>query len=339
MMKRKPNIATVAKEAGVGVGTVSRYLNGGYVSQEARRRLSQAITKLEYSRSSLARNLSLGRKGCIGVTVDSTVDPWFTQLLAGIEEGLVTSDTSLMLSSLELRGEYDPSTVIAWIRDSRIDGLIIAKSQKRERSLLHAAIDAHLPTVMVAPDESIRHVHVVRCDNRAAGIALAHHLSDLGHTKIAFAGGPEHSIDSKHRLVGLQDGLSKRDVSLDAKSIFSCGSWEAEAGAGFAKRFFDQRLEITAIVMANDALALGFMRAAQLGGVRIPQEISVAGFDDVPEGAYVWPGLTTMAQPMREMGKAACRVLLDGIASPIDLKRVEFSMQLHVRESTAPPRR
>ena len=131
-MKRKPTITTVAEHAGVAASTVSRYLNGHYVSKATKKRLSEVIAKLGYSRSSTARNLSLGRKGCIGVVVDSTLDPWFTQLLAGIEEELSTRDISLMLSSLELRGHYDADIVFEWVRERRVDGLILAKSQKRE---------------------------------------------------------------------------------------------------------------------------------------------------------------------------------------------------------------
>ena len=108
LMIKKPTITTVAAEAGVAVSTVSRYLNGHYVSSPVRARLSKIIETLGYSRSSTARNLSLGRRGCIGVAVDSSQDPWFVQLLTGIEEELSIRDMSLMLSSLELRGEYDP---------------------------------------------------------------------------------------------------------------------------------------------------------------------------------------------------------------------------------------
>ena len=116
--KKKPTIGTVAAQAGVAVSTVSRYLNGHYVSRPVRARLSDVIETLGYSRSWTARNLSLGRKGCIGVAIDTTEDPWFTQLLTGIEEELSTRDTSLMLASLELRGHYDARIVIEWIRAS-----------------------------------------------------------------------------------------------------------------------------------------------------------------------------------------------------------------------------
>src|SRR5207244_614960 len=124
------------------------------------------------TRSTTARNLSLGLKGCIGVVVDSTADPWFTQLLMGLEEELATRDTSLMLASLELRGRYDPNIVLNWIRERRVDGLIIAKSQRRERPLLQAAIEAGVPVVMVVPFETFDKAQVVRCDNLAAGATV-----------------------------------------------------------------------------------------------------------------------------------------------------------------------
>lgn len=336
-VKHKPTIATVAEHAGVAVSTVSRYLNGHYVSLTAKERISDVIAALGYSRSRNARNLSLGRTGSIGVVVDSTLDPWFTQLLAGIEEELSVHDASLMLASLELRGHYDARIVFEWIRERRVDGLIIAKSRARERSLLQRAIEDRLPVVAVAPDEIVDDVQVVRCDNVAAGAAVADHLVDLGHRKIAFAGGPERSIDCRHRLRGLLQRLRQLGTALDRKRIWWCGSYEAQAGIEFARAVLAKPLEFTALVMGNDSLALGFMRVAQQRGIRVPQSLSVVGFDNVPEGALLWPGLTTVAQPMREMGRAACRRLFKAIDSNPETHAIEYPMELMVRESTGRP--
>ena len=178
---RKPTIATVAAQAGVAVSTVSRYLNGHYVSKSVRERLSDVIESLGYSRSWTARNLSLGRRGSIGVAVDWSHDPWFVQLLTGIEEELAAHSTGLMLCSLELRGKYDQAIVLQWVRERRIDGLILAKPQRRERALARACLNAQLPVVTIAPDEILKHVHVVRCDNIAAGTTVANHLADRAH--------------------------------------------------------------------------------------------------------------------------------------------------------------
>jgi LacI family transcriptional regulator len=304
----------VAAEAGVAVSTVSRYLNGHYVSRPVRARLAEVIETLGYSRSWTARNLSLGRKGCIGVAIDSTEDPWFTQLLTGIEEELATRDASLMLASLELRGNYDVRIVQDWIRGRRIDGLIVPKSSRRERPLLEAAIDAQVPTVLVAPHEIVRTAAVIRGDNLTAGRTVASHLASLGHTVVGFAGGPRYSLDSQHRLRGLRDELQRRGVALHARSTGFCGSYQAEAGARFAQKLLERPLEVT--VFGNDALALGFMRVAQQRGVRMPRDLSIVGFDNIAAGALAWPGLTTVAQPMREMGRDAVRYLFEDTIPP-----------------------
>ena len=336
-MTKKPTITTVAERAGVAVSTVSRFLNGRYVSPALRARLSEVIGELGYSRSWTARNLSLGRRGSIGVVVDSSEDPWFVLLLSGIEEELATRDCSLMLASLELGGRYEPARVSDWIRDRRVDGLILAKSQRRERALIHLAVEAHLPTVAVVPDEALQEVQVLHLDNIEAGATIARHLVELGHTRFAFAGGPDHSIDSKHRLRGLREGLAAQGIELPAAHVFSCPQWDVAAGTTFGRTFLDARLPVTALVLANDALALGFMRVAHERGVRVPQSLSVAGFDGLPAGAIAWPSLTTVAQPTREMGRVACRRLLDTIDDPGRIERIQFRMDLVARESTAAP--
>lgn len=337
-MRKKPTIATVAAQAGVAVSTVSRYLNGHYVSAPVQARLSEVIATLGYARSWTARNLSLGRRGCIGVAVDVSSDPWFVQVLTGIEEGLSAQDAGLMLSSLELSGQYDPSLVFSWIQNRRVDGLIVAKSQRRERALLKAAVEAQLPTVTIAPDETATDVQVVRCNNIAGGTLAAVHLASLGHRRIAFAGGPVHSIDSKHRLRGLRDELARRGIPLAADTIFTCGSYTSDAGGRFAREFFDRRVDVTAVVLANDALAFGFMRVAQQRGVRMPGDLSIVGFDGLPHGELLCPALTTVSQPMREMGRIACSRLFEAIDDPGRLETTEFPMALVERESTGPAR-
>ncbi len=336
--QKKPTIAMVAAEAGVAVSTVSRFLNGHYVSPEVRARLAQVIQRLGYSRSWTARNLSLGRRGSIGVVVDSIEDPWFVQVLLGIEEELAGRDSSLMLASLELLGRYDPARVFEWIRDHRVDGLILAKTQRRDRPILHAASEARLPVVAVAPDEKLADVQVLQCNNVEAGMLLAEHLVDLGHTRIAFAGGPTHSIDSRHRLRGLREGLARRRLRLDPALVYSCGSWELEAGTAFAQSLLGRPLPMTAIVFANDALALGFLRVAHERGIRVPDDVSVAGFDGLPLGTISWPSLTTVAQPIRDMGRVACRRLFEAIAQPGSVEQIQFRMTLVPRESTGTAR-
>ena len=139
---------------------MSRYLNDDSVSLPVKARLSRVIESLGYKPSRTARNLSLGLKGCIGVAVDSIQDPWFTQLLTGMEEELQARDTSLMLLSLELRDRDHPAIAFEWIDERRVDGLIIAKCHRHDKALVQAAMDAQVPIVAVAPDETLRDVSV-----------------------------------------------------------------------------------------------------------------------------------------------------------------------------------
>jgi LacI family transcriptional regulator len=336
--RKKATIRVVAAKAGVAVSTVSRYLNDDSVSPRMKARLSRVIESLGYKPSRTARNLSLGLKGCIGVVVDSIEDPWFTQLLTGMEEELQSRDISLMLLSLELRAKYDPAIAFEWIEERRVDGLIIAKCHRRDTPLVHAALDAQVPIVAVAPDETLTDVSILRADNIAAGRTLGAHIAELGHERVAFAGGPRVSVESRHRLQGLREELRARGVQMRDEDIGFRASYEAEEGAAFAATFLRQPTRPTAVVLGSDALAIGFIRAAQQRGVQVPGDVSVAAFDGIPEGALSWPGLTTMAQPMRKMGRDACRRLFTAMTTVDERTTVEYSMTLIVRESTGPPR-
>ena len=334
---KKPTIRVVAAKAGVAVSTVSRYLNDNSVSVPMKAHLSRVIEGLGYKPSRTARNLSLGLKGCIGVVVDSIQDPWFTQLLTGMEEELQSRDISLMLLSLELRDTYDPAIALEWIDERRVDGLIIAKCHRRDKPLVNAALDAQLPIVAVAPDETLSDVAVLRADNIGAGRTLGAHLADLGHTRVAFAGGPSVSVESRHRLQGLREELESRGIRMRKEDVCFRASYDAEEGAAYAQTFLKPSTRPTAVVLGSDALAIGFIRAAQQRGIQIPRQLSVAAFDGIPEGARSWPGLTTMAQPMRDMGRDACRRLFTAMGAAEKRAVEQYSMTLVVRESTARP--
>jgi LacI family transcriptional regulator len=189
----------------------------------------------------------------------------------------------------------------------------------------------------VAPDEARTDLTVLRADNIAAGRTLGAHLAALGHNRIGFAGGPRASIESRHRLQGLREELQARGLRMREQDICFRASYEADEGAAFAQTFLRQPTRPTAVVFGDDALAIGFMRAAQQRGVRVPDDLSVAGFDGIPEGARSWPGLTTMAQPMREMGRDACRRLFTALTGTAEPATVQYAMTLIVRESTAAP--
>lgn len=336
----RPTIGDVASKARVAPTTVSRVLNGGYVSADVRARVEKVIKTLGYVPSPTARSLKYGRKGCLGVVVESVHGPWFMGLLSGMEEELTKRRVSVLLGGLVVHGRYDSSTVQSWITERRVDGLVFARYTRRERDLLSSARQAQIPMTFICPDETEDLGFVARCRNFEAGRAVGQHLAELGHRRVAFVGGPEASIDAQDRLRGLKSALDEVGVSMRPDDVSFGPSYESEAGAQAAREYLRRGAanRPTASVVGNDAMAIGFMRELLKAGVRIPEEHSVAGFDGVEEGARFWPGLTTAEQPMELLGRAAVAALLDRIDDPESdvAMTVEYPMPLSLRESTGP---
>ena len=339
----KPTIHAVAERANVAISTVSRVVNGGKVSLGVRRRVQRVIDELGYTPSIAAQSLVRRRTGCIGLAVNSSQSPWFQQILAGIEEALAPSKKSVLLASMMLKGDYDPGAVLAWISENRVDGLVLVRYSRRDRPLLDAATKAAIPVVLIAPDLSAPSDFTVRCNNVRAGALVGQHLGALGHEHVAFAGGPRESLDSRQRLEGLQDSLAAQGVTLAPDQIWFGASYSRSAATAFAEDFLAIAPENrpTAVVLGNDPMALAFMRTVLKNGVRVPDDVSIVGFDGTPDGEQCWPGLTTVVQPTRLMAKTACEALLARVEKrQLDHTTTsEFDVELLARESTAAPRR
>jgi len=330
----------VALRASVATSTVSRVLNGGYASDEVKERVERAIEDLGYSPLPTARNIKLGRTGSIGVVVETSQGPWFTHLLGGIQAELIDAQMSVQLGSLALRGHYDARLVEAWIGEGRVDGIVFARPGERELPLVNAAMEARMPMVFITPDYDFGMGHVFRARNRGAGYEVGEHLVARGHRRVAFVGGPRGSADTLARLDGLRDRLRSAGLTLEENHVWFGESYSASGAIPYANYWLSLPASHapTAVVLGNDTLALGFMRCVQPRGVRIPQDVSVVGFDGVPEAAFSWPGLTTASQPIQRMGSAACRALLEQIRDPEQYRyrMDEFAMELVVRESSGP---
>jgi len=343
MERLRPNIRTVARHASVAISTVSRVLNGGRVSDEVRQRVLAAINELGYSPSITAQSLVTRRANCVGLAVNTTQSSWFSQILAGVEEALLPTRLSVLLGSLMLSGHYDPGAVLAWIQERRVDGLILVRYSARDQHLMEAAAAARIPVVLLAPDVRTNVDHAVRCDNAHAGRMLGEHLLALGHERIAFAGGPADSLDSRERLEGLREVLNSRGIAGPTEA-WVAPDYTTESGERYAARYCDlpEASRATAVVAGNDAIAIGFMQGVLQRGFVVPRDVSVAGFDGTPDGAHIWPRLTTVAQPTRMMATEACRALLGtilGSDKPPDVPSSPFDVQLLVRESTGAPAR
>ena len=338
-MAHRTDIAEVAKHAKVSKSTVSRVINGGYASAEVKARVAKVIAKLGYTPWTTARNFSLGRAGCFGLVMEDSQNEWITQILGGIEEELTAKHISLLVGSLVLKGSYDATTVLSWIRERRVDGLIFARPGRRERNIVEAARKAKVALSLITPDDNFKSGAVLRSNNVDAGRDIAEHLYELGHRRIAFVGGPKENLDSQQRFEGLEKSLASRKVKFAPSNVVFAARFHADEGKAYAEKWLKMARSRapTAVVLANDIMAIGFMRTLHAQSVGIPKDVSVVGFDDIPAATLFWPGLTTVRQQMRSMGAAACRTLLTALLEePPERSSLEFPMDLIVRQSTGP---
>jgi LacI family repressor for deo operon, udp, cdd, tsx, nupC, and nupG len=223
-----------------------------------------------------------------------------------------------------------------------VDGLIFARCTRREEGLVSQAREAQLPMVFVAPDENFAAGPVFVARNREAARSLTEHLITLGHSRFAFLGGPDKSVDALERLGGLRDALAERELELAAEDVQFGDSFPRQGAIAYAAQWqaMPRASAPTAVMCGNDTLAMEFLRAILQHGVRVPDEVSVVGFDGVPEGALYWPGLTTAKQPSQALGSAACRALMQIIENPEagGPERIDLPAEVIVRESSGPAR-
>jgi DNA-binding LacI/PurR family transcriptional regulator len=339
-MKHRVTIVEVAKQAGVAVSTVSRVLNGGYASPAVRAKVQEVVRELGFVPSTSARGLKLGRTGLVGFVSWNTHGAWASQLLCGIEDELVGRAVSVVLGSVGLRGTYDASAVRAWIGEHRVDGLVLARVPVEHTPLIDELRAAGLPAVMIASDIDFGYGVRMTVENRIAGQMAAKHLLELGHRRIGFLGGPKESVDSRDRLVGIEEVVRGSGLEIEADHAGFAMSYNPESAIGYAKRWLGLPREgrPTAVVLGNDEMAMQFTRVLLDRGCKIPDDCSIVGFDGVPEAARFWPALTTVSQPLRDMGSAACRVLMQMIDGTDDhvTDALTFKTELIVRESTGP---
>lgn len=335
----KPTIRAVADLAQVAISTVSRVLNGGPVSSAVQARVNQAIAELGYTPSLAAQSLVGRKSNTVGLVTDSTESRWFSQVLLGIEGALTPSRKSLVLASLMLSGKYDASQVRAWINEKRVDGLIFVRSSVDDVELLREAQASGMPIVLIGPDVDEPAMFTVRGNNLDAGRLAAEHLFDLGHRRIGFGGGPQSSLDTRMRLTGVSERLVESNCPLDPALIWHGTQYSTHAGTQHAQRFLalGPSRRPTAVILGSDAMALGFMRAVLSAGLKVPDDVSVVGFDGLPDGEVFWPSLTTVRQPTQQMAAQACEALLASLSGQKGLAEpsVEYhQMELVVREST-----
>jgi LacI family transcriptional regulator len=332
-------IRDVARRARVSHQTVSRVINGhDSVTAETRDRVLRAIRELEYVPSAVARSLSSQRTHTLGMVTTDVSDHFFAEAVAGAEAEARKRGYFLIIGSIEEGSEDDERTYLRLMLERRVEGLIVAVPRLRlaEDDLLADAV-ARIPTVLVASDIELPGADHVDIDNRRGGQEATGYRAAQKHRIFATITGPLDWPSARARLDGYRDALRDAGISADRSLVEPCVDWGLESGRRAADRLLESAPKLTAIFAQSDLLALGAIAALRARGMRVPEDVSVVGFDDIPVSSVFDPPLTTVRQPMREVGELAARLIGDRATSARKAKGTRHMLRapLVIRGSVA----
>lgn len=342
-------MSDVARVAGVSHQTVSRVLNGHpNVKPTTRDRVLEVIKEMGYRPNLAARALVTRRTRTLGVVSVNTTLYGPASMLYGIEQAAKDLDYFVMAAALSVLDRRAVLDAVDRLRDQAVEGLIvIAPQESAVRALTQVRPGIPLVAVGCGTHAAMASVAV---DNAAGAAQATSCLLDLGHRTVHHVAGPRLWLDAQEREAGWRRALLERGAPI-VEPVYG-GDWSArsgyELGRELVRRLHDERDPVTAVFCANDHAALGLVRAFQQAGVRVPEDVSVVGFDDIPEAEFVGPPLSTVRQPFDELGRLALSTLMDLVraaaesddasAAPSPVPRLTVAPGLAVRGSTAPPR-
>jgi LacI family transcriptional regulator len=339
MANRRQPIVTikhVAQVCGVAPSTVSNALSGkGYVRAKTREQVIAAAAQLGYRASSLARGLRLQRTWTVGVLVADIANPFFPDLVRGMEDVLWTRHFNLMLCNTD----YDKEKEAAYLHhlvDKRLDGLILASTAADSADVMLLR-ERGVPFVMLNRRHRTLATDYVGIDNRRGTAGVVQHLAELGHRRIAFIRGPQDSSAAEDRYSGYLDEMRRRFAVFD-EQLIAPGDYSIDAGRRACTQLLTLERPPTAIVSANDFMAIGAMAVLRERGMAVPADMSVTGFDDIYVSALPWIELTTLRPHSWELGARAAEVLLARIdKTPNGPADIVLPPTLIHRGTTAPP--
>ncbi|MFC1457449.1 LacI family DNA-binding transcriptional regulator [Microvirga arabica] len=335
---RAARIQDVARLADVSTATVSRALaTPERVSPEARARVLEAIAKTGYVPNPAARTLRSQKTYMVLVVLPDLANTFFSKILRGIEETLFEAGYGMIISDLDGSPEKE-AHFAAFTAAGRVDGAILLNGhlfgQSREGEGQPARIGIPLVALCEAiPSADIPHIEI---DNRAAASRMTQHLAGLGHRRITYVSGPANNILERERFLGFKDGLEAAGLPFDPALVIP-GDYTIESGVAAGQGLVARTTRPTAVFCTSDEMAIGLMRTLLSAGLRVPEDISVAGFDDIEFAAVAEPSLTTIHQPRRELGQAAATVLIDLLQGRPAPKQIRLETELVIRNSVAPP--
>ena len=343
--KKRPTLKDLAGHLDLSPATISLVLNRSPVAnaipEETQQRVFAAARKLGYRPNYIAVSLRSQRTNFVGVLVPEVSDPWAAEIVSGIESHLLANDYHYVVTSHRRSTPKLLEDDLELLMRRAVDGMILLAAE------LHAT--PLLPTVVVSGHTRVKGLSNVVIDHeRAAHLALAH-LKELGHRRIALFRGQPGSADTEDRSRAIFDAAASLGVEIPSKyTLQLSGEGEDEVfapddayqeGYAFGRKLLERGREFTALFAFDDASAIGAIRAFLDAGLRVPDDVSVIGFDDIQNAAFHNPRLTTVRQPLREIGQTAARVLLERIGAPAKPDSfVVIEPELIVRDSTGPAR-
>ncbi|GHO46109.1 LacI family DNA-binding transcriptional regulator [Ktedonospora formicarum] len=341
MRRQEVSIADIARVAGVSHTTVSRALNKNpLISVETRERIQKLALEMGYTPNAIAQSLQTRQSRTIGLVVTSIADPFFGDVVKGVEEVARAANFSVLLSA----SYNDPDQTVAIIENyqrRRVDAILVASSRIATNHSHHIP-QIHIPTVLINSQGELqaRQLRRVSVDDRQGAQLAVQHLLQLGHRTIGYLGSKGRPGSNQQRLQGYRDALAEVGIEEQAGWVVQSpcdeASQDEDMNAGRSALPALLTAGVTAIFCYNDMIAIGLLRACRERGIEVPQALSIIGFDDIQIASCMTPPLTTIHQPRVELGRLAAQVTLD-LLNGHEGDDHCLSPSLVLRDSTAPP--
>ena len=332
-----PTIHDVAKRAGVGSITVSRVINNsGYISSETRERIQKAIDELGYVPNTLARSLRSRRTNTVALMVTDITNPFFTTLARGVEDTANEAGYTVIFCNTDESAAKEEKYLNVLLQ-KQVDGLLLVPTQRSVNSI-HQILKHGTPVVVL--DRRIPEVDVdsVRCDSLDGAYKLTKYLVSLGHRQIAIMSGAVGVSTADDRVAGYRKALEEDGIAISDRYILR-GEFTPDSGYSMTEQAINLPLRPTALIAANNFITIGAMKALQEAEMEVPEDMALAGFDDLPPAIVTFPFFTVVSQPAYEMGTQAMQLLLKRLSAKevVAFQEVILPTQLIVRRSSGPP--